>query len=112
MVPPGGDAMTAPWIPTTVGDADVPPRSPATAAPPRFASAAGALPPPVPPCVTVRTPLFSIDKVVPDCASPVPAVIDPAPENCVQVIAVVPRVTVPLVVHTQPVRPLADPPAC
>ena len=53
-------------------------------------------------CAVVRSAVTAvlIDSVLPDLDNPVPAVICPAPENCVKVSDVVPSVIVSLVVST------------
>ncbi len=51
----------------------------------------------------------SMDRVLPDFDSPVPAVISPAPENCVNVILFVPITMVVEMAQTQPLPTFAVP---
>ena len=61
-------------------------------------------------CVPVNVAtVLSIATVFPVIEIPVPAASCPAPENCVKVSAVVPTVTVPFVVNTQPLLSFAVP---
>ena len=61
------------------------------------------------PKLPVVTVVLLILNVVPVKVSPVPAEYEPAPENCVNKIAVVPIVTGAFVVQTQPVSALSVP---